>query len=49
MMYALKMKAELVRSVKRIKEDIEYYSKADMVIDTLLADMNISEPKPCGF
>ncbi len=45
----LKMKAKLDRSIKRIETDIQDYSKNDMIIDTLLRDMNIINPTPLDF
>jgi subtilisin family serine protease len=43
------MKARLNRSRKRIQTAIENYSKGEMVIDTLLTDMNIKDPKLSDF
>jgi subtilisin family serine protease len=45
----LKMKARLDRSVIRTAEDIKNYYKNDMVIDTLLMDMNNKNPTLSDF
>jgi subtilisin family serine protease len=45
----VKMKTKLDRSVKRVEANIKDYSKSEMIIDTLLMDMNIKNPTPSDF
>jgi subtilisin family serine protease len=44
-----KMKTKLDRSLRRVEANIKDYSKSEMIIDTLLADMDIKNPTPSDF
>ena len=45
----LKMKRKLDRSIKSVQADMKSYDHGDLIIDTLLSDMNIKNPKPEDF